>query len=107
MLQARSPCRTLAKNRTISPPPPSRQGRHFPLCRGSPWSSLCVLRRSLLFGPVELGSVDPHPMQDDGQLACNSYLCFAEPVALCQPHPPSLQCRPFWHAGEQHVGGFE
>jgi len=24
MLQARSPCRTLAKNRAISPPPPSR-----------------------------------------------------------------------------------
>src|SRR5262249_22619893 len=36
MLQARSPFRALAKNRAISPPPPSRQGRHFPLCRGNP-----------------------------------------------------------------------
>jgi hypothetical protein len=32
----RSPFRALAKNRAISPPPPSRQGRHFPLCRGNP-----------------------------------------------------------------------
>ena len=29
MLQARSPFQALAKNRTISPPPPSRQGRLF------------------------------------------------------------------------------
>jgi hypothetical protein len=36
MLQARSPLRALAKNRAISPPPPSRQGRHFPLCCGNP-----------------------------------------------------------------------
>jgi hypothetical protein len=35
MLQARSPFRTHAKNRTISPPPPSRQGRLFPPCRGN------------------------------------------------------------------------
>src|SRR5215475_2458689 len=90
MLQARSPCRTLAKNLAISPPPPSRQGRHFPLCRGSPWFSLCVLRRSLLFGPVELGSVEPHPMQDDGQLACNSYLCFAEPICALRASSPNL-----------------
>src|SRR5579863_7836958 len=36
MLKARSPFRALAKNRTISPPPPSRQGRLFPPCRGNP-----------------------------------------------------------------------
>src|SRR6266566_9192556 len=36
MLKARSPFRAHAKHRAISPPPPSRQGRLFPLCRGSP-----------------------------------------------------------------------
>ena len=36
MLKSRSPFRVLAKNRTISPPPPSRQGRLFPPCRGNP-----------------------------------------------------------------------
>jgi hypothetical protein len=24
-----------------------------------------------------------------------------------QLHPPSLQCRPLWYTGEQHVGRFE
>src|SRR6476620_9926644 len=43
MLQARSSFWTHAKNRTISPPPPSRQGRLFPPCRGIPVIS-CVLR---------------------------------------------------------------
>jgi hypothetical protein len=60
MLQARSPFRTLAKNRTISPPPPSRKGRLFPPCRGNlePCDLLCVLRGSLLRRPVELSPVD-------------------------------------------------
>ena len=35
--------RTLAKNRTISPPPSSRQGRLFPPSCGTPVISLCVL----------------------------------------------------------------
>src|SRR5579862_1848012 len=36
MLKARSPFRALAKNRTISPPPPSRQGRLFPALSREP-----------------------------------------------------------------------
>src|SRR5579863_9272545 len=48
MLKARSPFRALAKNRTISPPPPSRQGRLFPPCRGNPVVSPYALRGSLL-----------------------------------------------------------
>jgi hypothetical protein len=43
MLKARSPFRTLAKNRTISPQPPSRQGRLFPPCRRNPVISLYAL----------------------------------------------------------------
>src|SRR5262249_34403979 len=104
MLQARSPFRALAKNRAISPPPPSRQGRTFPLCRGNP---LCSLRGSLRPGPVELGSIDPHPMQNNGELACNGDLGLAQPVALDEPHPPSLQRRPFRHAGHQYASRFE
>ena len=57
------------KNRTISPPPPSRQGRLFPPCRGIPVISLCVLRGSLLRRPVELRSVDPHAVQNNRELA--------------------------------------
>jgi hypothetical protein len=47
MLQARSPFWALAKNRTISPPPPSRQGRLFPLRRGNSVISLSALGGSL------------------------------------------------------------
>src|SRR6476659_143795 len=49
--------RTLAKNRTISPPPSSRQGRLFPPSRGTPVISLCVLHGSLVCRPVELASI--------------------------------------------------
>jgi hypothetical protein len=41
MLKARSPFRALAKHRTISPPPPSRQGRLFPLYCGNRVISFC------------------------------------------------------------------
>jgi hypothetical protein len=80
MLQARSPFRTLAKNRTISPPPPSRQGRLFPPCRGNPVISLRALRGRLLHRPVELGSVDPHAVQNDRELPRDSDLGLAEAV---------------------------
>jgi hypothetical protein len=60
-----------------------RPGRDvFPAGRGNPGVSLCSLRGDLLFRPVELGPVDPHPMQNNGELARNGDLCFAEPVAL-------------------------
>ena len=107
MLQARSPFRALAKNRTISPPPPSRQGRLFPPCRGNPVISLCVLRGSLLRRPVELGSVDPHAVQNDRELPRDGDLGLAEAVSLGELGSPSLQPRPFRHAGQQHAGCLE
>jgi hypothetical protein len=73
-----SPFRTLAKNRTISPSPPSRQGRLFPPCRGNRVISLCVLRGSLFRRPVELGSVDPHAVQNDRELPCDGDLGLVE-----------------------------
>ena len=45
---------------------------------------------SNLLRPVELGSIDPHAMQNDGELTRDRYLGFAEPVALGEPNPPSL-----------------
>src|ERR1700730_998886 len=93
MLQARSPFRALAKNRAISPPPPSRQGRHFPLYRGIPVVSLsydavasfldqlnsvssihirCRMTASLratatfaLRSPLRLASLIPHALSAD------------------------------------------
>jgi transposase len=47
MLQARSPFRAHAKNQTISLPPPSRQGRLFPPCRGSLVEPMLIVRRVL------------------------------------------------------------
>ena len=107
MLKARSLFRALAKHRAISLPPPSRQGRLFPLCRGNRVISLCALRGSLLRRPLELGPVDPHAVQNDRELARDGDFGLAEPVALGKPNSPSLQRRPFWHTGQQHVGRFE
>ena len=104
MLKARSPFWVLAKHRTISPPPPSRQGRLFPPCRGNPVISLCALRGSLLRRPVELGPIDPHAVQNDRELARDGDLGLAEPVSLGELGSPSLQRRPFRHAGQQHAG---
>src|ERR1700688_3268615 len=99
--------RTLAKNRTISPPPPSRQGRLFPPCRGNPMISLSALSRSLLLRPVELRPVDPHTVENDRKLARDGNLSLAKPIALGEPRAPSFQRRPFRHAGHQHAGRFE
>src|SRR6516164_3147186 len=95
MLQAQSSFWTHAKNRAISPPPPSRQGRLFPPCRGIPVISLCVLRGSLLRRPVELRFVDPHAVQDNRKLARDGDLGLAEAVSLGELGSPCLQSRPF------------
>src|SRR5512133_948414 len=88
MLQSRSAFWALAKNRTNSPSPSSRQGRLFP-----PFSRISVfysLGSNLLLRPVELGPVDPHAMQNDCELARDRDLGLAEPVALDELHPPGL-----------------
>src|SRR5260370_42349001 len=105
MLQSRSPFRTRAKNRTNSPSPSSRQGRLFP-----PFSRISVfylLGTNLLFRPVELGAVDPHPTQNDCELARDSSLCLAQPVALDELQPPGLPVGPFRDAGQQNPGSLK
>jgi hypothetical protein len=69
--------------------------------------SLCVLRGSLFRRPVELGSIDPHAVQYDRELARDGDLGLAEAVSLGELGSPSLQPRPFRHAGQQHAGRFE
>jgi hypothetical protein len=58
-----------------------------------------ALRGDCLLRPVELGPLDPHAVQDDRELARDSDLRLAEPVALDEPRAPSLESRPFLHAG--------
>jgi hypothetical protein len=57
---------------------------------GTPWSRYCSLRGNLLLRPVELGSVDPHAVQNDRQLARDGDCGLSEPIALGEPHAPSL-----------------
>jgi len=62
---------------------------------------------SNLLRPVELGSIDPHAMQNDRELTCDCNLCLAEPVALGEPHSPGLHGGPFWDARQQNPGRFK
>src|SRR3984957_11571032 len=88
MLQSRSSSRTLAKNRSNSPSPSSRLGRLFPpFGRNSVMPSL---GSNLLCPPVELGSIDPHAMQNDGELTRDRNLGLSEPVALGEPYPQAF-----------------
>src|SRR5205823_2786288 len=48
------------------------------------------VRGNLLLRPVELGSVDPHAVQNDCQLARDRDFGLSEAIALGEPHPPSL-----------------
>src|SRR5258708_39858513 len=79
------------------PPRPSPgQGRLFP-----PFGrelGMPSLGSNLLLRPVELGSVDPHAMQNDHKLTRDRNLGLAEPVSLGEPYPPSLHGGPFWDA---------
>src|SRR6202163_4112866 len=105
MLQSRSPFRTRAKNLSNSPSPSSRLGRLFlPFGRNSVMPSL---GSNLLRRPVELGSIDPHAMQNDRELTRDRDLGLAEPVALGEPNPPSLQGGPPRDARQQNPGCFK
>src|SRR6201999_3976227 len=104
MLQSRSSSRTRAKNLSNSPSPSSRLGRLFPpFGRNSVVASL----GSNLLRPVELGSIDPHAMQNDRELTRDCNLGLAKPVALDEPNPPGLHGGPFRDARQQNPGCFK
>jgi hypothetical protein len=46
-----------------------------------------LLGSNLLLRPAELGSIDPHAMQNNGELTRDCNLGLAEPVALGEPNP--------------------
>ena len=94
MLQSQSPFRTRAKN--LSNSPSSRLGRLFPPFGRN--SVMPLLGGNLLLRPVELGSIDPHAMQNDRELARDRNLGLAEPVALGELHSPSLHSGPDRHS---------
>src|ERR1700689_1134043 len=105
MLQSRSPFRTRAKNLSNSPSPSSRLGRLFlPFGRNSVIPSL---GSNLPRRPVELGSINPHAMQNDGELTGDRDLGLAESIALGEPYPPSLHGGPFRDARQQNPGCFK
>jgi len=43
-------------------------------------------------------------VQNDGKLASDSNLGFAEPASLRKPDAPSFERRPLCYAGEQNIG---
>ena len=65
------------------------------------------LGSNFLVRPVELGSIDPHAMQNDRELTRDCNLGLAEPVALGEPYTPSLHGGPFWDARQQNPGCFK
>jgi hypothetical protein len=71
----------------------SRQGRRLPLVGGNSVTKLCGLGSNLLRGPVELGAVDPHPVEDDGKLSSDRNLGLAQPASLREPDAPGFERR--------------
>jgi hypothetical protein len=53
------------------------------------------LGSNLLLRPVELGSIDPHAMQNDRELTRDCNLGLAEPVALGEPNPQAFSADHF------------
>src|SRR6266403_4247 len=63
-------------------------GTSFPAVLREPCDLVCSLRGNLLLRPVELGSVDPHAIQNDREIARNGDFGLTEPISLGEPHPP-------------------
>ena len=97
-MQSRSSSRTRAKNLSNSPSPSSRLGRLFPPI-GRDSVTPARQQSNLHFRPIELGSFDPHAMRNNRELTCDRNLGLAEPVALGEPHPPSLPTGAGWATG--------
>ena len=84
-MQSRSAFRTRAQNLSNSPSPSSRLGRLFlPFGRNSVMPSL---GSNLLLRPVELGSIDPHAMQNDRELTRDCNLTLRSPLRLTSLTP--------------------
>src|SRR5580700_2887005 len=82
-------------------------GTTFPAVSREPCDLLMRGTRQPFRRPVKLGSVDPHAVQNDRELPRNGDLGLVEAVSFGELGSPSLQPRPFRHAGQQHAGRFE
>jgi hypothetical protein len=51
---------------------------------------LCALSGNLLRWPVELGAVNPHPVQNDGKLSSDGDLALRSPLRFATPMPQAL-----------------
>src|SRR6478672_5533739 len=71
------------------------------------WSRYCSLRGNLLLRPVELGSVDPHAVQNDRQASRHSDDCALHPTMPGNLHAPGLEPRPLAAVGHQDQGRLE
>src|ERR1700747_753464 len=52
---------------------------------------LCCLVGSLLRLPFEVGTNNPHPVQNDGKFSGNRNLGFAQPASLRKPNAPGFE----------------
>lgn len=52
-------------------------------------------RRCRRLAKAELGLVAPHPVQNDGELACDGHASPRHATMLGNLHPPGAQARPF------------
>ena len=58
-----------------------------------------------VLAPAELATIDPHPVQNDGQASGNRDDRSTHPAPLGHPHAPGLQPRPFTAVGKQYLRG--
>src|SRR5258708_1500577 len=88
--RALASCMRARKTRSDPPAPCVRGPSFVPAVLREPCDLVCSLRGNLLLRPVDLGSVGPHAMQNDRELARNGDFGLTEPISLGEPHPPSL-----------------
>src|SRR6516162_710394 len=58
--------------------------------------------RGAVLAPVELATIDPHPVQNDSQTPGDRDDRSTHPASLGHSHAPCLQPRPFCAASKQH-----
>src|SRR5215210_4958889 len=105
-LGSRSPLDRAATALLAASPPPSSRRRDLRgagLIRPCSEPLLLVLCCGRLPAPPEGGAVDPHPVQDDGELACQCHLGALHPASLGDLQSPALERRKSHRPRQQDV----
>src|SRR5215217_8184230 len=105
-LGSRSPLDRAATALLAASPPPSSRRRDLRgagLIRPCSEPLLLVLCCGRLPAPPEGGAVDPHPVQDDGELACQCHLGALHPAPLGDFQSPALERRKSHRPRQQDV----